>query len=71
MICTAHQILFRSCKRGRRRWVGHVGRPEGMRPPGRFRRRRDDNIKTDFKKWDGEEWIGLLRLRIGTCDGRL
>jgi len=31
----------------------HVGRPEGIRPLGRLRRRRD-NIKMDFKKWDGE-----------------
>jgi len=42
--------------------VGHVGRP---------RRRREDNIKTNFKKWDGEAWIGLLRLRIETRAGRL
>jgi len=32
----------------------HVGGPEGMRPLGRLRRRRDDNIKMDFKKWDRE-----------------
>ena len=51
--------------------MGHVGKPEGMRTLGRLMRRRDDNIKTDFKKWDGEAWIGLLRLRIGTRGGRL
>jgi len=49
----------------------HVGRPEDMRPLGRPRRRQDDNIKMDFKKCDGEAWIGLLRLRIGTRGGRL
>jgi hypothetical protein len=47
-------------------WVGHValmgekrsayrnlvGKPEGKRPIGRPRRRWDDSIKMDFRKWD-------------------
>jgi hypothetical protein len=30
-----------------------VGKPEGTRPLGRPRRRWVDNIKKDFKSWDG------------------
>jgi hypothetical protein len=30
-----------------------VGKPEGRRPLGRPRRRWEDNIKMDLKKWDG------------------
>jgi hypothetical protein len=30
-----------------------VGRPEGKRPVGRPRRREEDNIKMDLKKWKG------------------
>ena len=28
-------------------------------------------LKYIFKKWDGDEWIGLIWLSIGTGDGRL
>jgi hypothetical protein len=31
---------------------GEYGRPELMRPLGRSRRRWEDNIKMDLKKWD-------------------
>jgi hypothetical protein len=30
-----------------------VGRPEGRQPLGRPRRRWEDNIKMDLKRWDG------------------
>jgi hypothetical protein len=40
------------------------GRPEGRRPLGRSRRRWEDNIKMDFKKWDGGmDWIELAQDR--------
>jgi hypothetical protein len=28
-------------------------------------------LKWIFKKWDGEAWTGLIRLRIGTGGGLL
>ena len=28
-------------------------------------------LKRIFKKWDGEAWTGLIRLRIGTGGGYL
>jgi hypothetical protein len=31
-----------------------VGRPEGMRPLGRTRRKWEENIKIILKNWDGE-----------------
>jgi hypothetical protein len=59
----------------RMRWAGHVarmrekriacrllgGKPEGMRPLGRPRRRWMDNIKMDYVEigWGGVDWIGL------------
>jgi hypothetical protein len=63
-------------KSRRMRWAGHVarigerrgvyrvlvGKPEGKRPPGRSRRRWEDNIKMDFRKWDGD-WIDLAQDR--------
>jgi hypothetical protein len=41
-------------------------KPEGKRPLGRPRRRLEDNIKMDFRKWDVGVWTGLIWLRIGT-----
>ena len=42
-----------------------VGKPEGKKPLGRPRRRREDNIKMDF--WDvgfgGMDWIELAHDR--------
>jgi hypothetical protein len=45
-----------------------VGKPEGKKPPGRPRRRWEDNIKTALRK------IGLCGMdcfRIGTSGGLL
>jgi hypothetical protein len=39
-----------------------VGKPKGKRPLGRSRRRWEDNIKMDFRKWDGD-WIDLAQDR--------
>jgi hypothetical protein len=62
------------------KWVGHValvgegrgvyrvlvGRPEGKRPLGRPRRRREDNIKLDLRETgiDGAIWIQLAQGRV-------
>jgi hypothetical protein len=45
-----------------------VGKPEGKRPPGRLRRRWEDNIKVDIKEIERSSvvWTGLIWLRIGT-----
>jgi hypothetical protein len=43
-----------------------VGKHEGKRPLGRPRRRWEDNIKMDLRKWDVRIWTGLSCLRIGT-----
>ena len=64
-------------KSRRMRWVGHVarmgerrgvfrvlvGKPEGMRPLGRPRRRWEDNIKMDLQKvgCEGMDWIYLAQ----------
>ena len=66
-------------------WAGHVvhmgeGRvvhrvlvekPEGKRPLGRPRRRWEDNIKMDLRKWEGVVGTGWSWLRIGTGGGHL
>jgi hypothetical protein len=58
--------IIRMIKSRRMRWVGHIwvkreivqnslfGKPEGMRPLRRMRRRWEDNIKTDLRedRWD-------------------
>jgi hypothetical protein len=77
--------IVRVNKSRRMRWAGHVvrmgegsdvyrvliGRPEGKRPPGRPRRRWEDNIKMDLR----EIWIdggtGFSWLRIGSSGGLL
>jgi hypothetical protein len=46
-----------------------VGKPEGKKPLGRPRRRREDNIKMNFRKWDVGAWTGSNWLRIGTGGG--
>ena len=46
-----------------------VGKPE--RPLGRPRRRWEDNIKMDFRKWEGVARTGWSWLRIGTVGGHL
>jgi hypothetical protein len=48
-----------------------VGRPEGRRPLGRPRRRWEDNIKRDLRKWEGIVGTGWSGLRIGTGGGHL
>jgi hypothetical protein len=70
--------IIRIIKSRRMRWAGHVGRvgenrnayrilvgkPDGKRPLGRPRRRREDNIKMDLKR-DRMEWYGLDRSGSG------
>jgi len=45
-----------------------VGMPEGKRPLGRPRRRREDNIKLGLREIviDGENWIQLAQERVNT-----
>jgi hypothetical protein len=42
-----------------------VGQPEGKRPPRRFRRRWEDNIKMDLRErgWGGANWIHVVQDR--------
>ena len=35
------------------------------------RRSWEDNVKLNFKKWDGVAWTALIWLRVGTGGGRL
>jgi hypothetical protein len=44
-----------------------VAKPEGKRPVGRPRRRKEENIQ----KWDVGVWAGSSWLRIGTGGGQL
>jgi len=48
-----------------------VGERERKRPTGRPRRRWEDNIKMDFRKWDVGVWTGSIWLRIGIGGGHL
>jgi hypothetical protein len=43
-----------------------VGKPEGKRPLGRPRCRRENGIRMDFREIDWGVWIGFDWLRIGT-----
>ena len=45
-----------------------VWKPEGKKPLGRSRRRWEDNIKLDLRKWN-RDMTGLIWLRIGTFGG--
>ncbi|KAJ4428630.1 hypothetical protein ANN_24675 [Periplaneta americana] len=72
--------IIRNIKSRRLRWAGHVarmgesrnayrmlvGRPEGIRPLGRPRRRWEDNIKMDLREVgnDGRDWINLAQDRV-------
>jgi hypothetical protein len=42
-----------------------VGRPEGMRPLGKPRRRWENNIKMDLQevRWGGIDWIDMAQDR--------
>jgi hypothetical protein len=71
--------IVRVIKARRMRWAGYVermgevrdaysilvGRPEGRRPLGRPRRRRDDNIKMDLREigFGDVDWIDLAQDR--------
>jgi hypothetical protein len=48
-----------------------VGKPEGKRPLGIPRRRCEDNIKMEVRKWDVGAWTGLSWLRVGIGGGQL
>jgi hypothetical protein len=70
--------------KSRMRWAKHVactghkggvyrlwvGRTDGRRLIGILRNRWEDNIKMDFKKWDGA-WIELFWPKRGTGGGLL
>jgi len=72
-------------KSRRMRWAGHVasmgegrgvyrvlvGKPGGKKPLERPRRRWENNIKRNFRKWDVEVWTGSSWLKIGACSGHL
>jgi hypothetical protein len=61
------------------KWAGHVaqmrenrnayrvsvGKPEGKRSPGRYRRRWKDNIKMDLREieWGGMDWTDIAQHR--------
>src|SRR5215469_2278977 len=72
--------IVRVVKSRRMRWAGHVarmgegrgvhrvlvGKPEGKRPPGRPRRRWEDNIETDLKEvGEVRDWMELAQNRNG------
>ena len=41
-----------------------VGKPEGKRPLGRPRRKKENNIKMDLQEIECWAWTGLIWLRI-------
>jgi hypothetical protein len=58
---------------GERRGVYRVlvGKPEGKRPLGKYKRRWEDNIKMDFQEVGLGVWTGSSWLRIGTGGGHV
>ena len=48
-----------------------VRKPEGKKPLGRPRRRREDNIKMDLQEVICGAWTGSVWLRRGTDGGHL
>jgi hypothetical protein len=77
--------IIRQIKSRRIRWAGHVarmregrnmyrvlmGRPEGKRQLERPRRRWEDGIKMDLRKFGWGVWIGFIWLGIGIAGGLL
>ena len=47
------------------------GKPEGKRPLGRPRRRREYDIKIYLQEVEWVAWAGLIWLRMGTGGGHL
>jgi hypothetical protein len=72
--------IVRVIKSRRMKWTGHVarmgegrgvyrvlvGRPEGQKPLGRFKRRWENNIKLDLREIeiDGANWVQLDQDRV-------
>jgi len=48
-----------------------VGKPEGKRPPGRPRRKLEDNIKMDFQVVGWGAWTGSICVRTGRAGRNL
>jgi hypothetical protein len=48
-----------------------VGKPKEKRPPGRSRRRKEDNIEMYLREYDGMVCGILILLQIGTSGGLL
>jgi hypothetical protein len=48
-----------------------VENSEEKRPPGRPRRRKENNIKWVVERYDGVVWIGLIWFRAETNGGLL
>jgi hypothetical protein len=68
----ARYVAYLGDRRGAYRAL--VGKPEGRTPPGRPRRRWEDNIKVDLQEfgWGGGAWIGSIWLKdrdvLGCCE---
>jgi hypothetical protein len=56
---------------GRGLYSVSLGKPEVKRPPGRPRRRWEDNIRLGLQEVGWEACTGSSRLRIGTGGGNL
>jgi len=63
-------LLFICCREKKIRFI-YKRYPEGKRPFGRPRHRRDDNIKMDLQEVGVRVWTGSKWLRIGTGSGHL
>jgi hypothetical protein len=72
MTCTIRQVkedeMGRACSTNgvkRNAYKILLGKPEGMRPLGRPRRRWVDNVKIYLREigWNGMSWIGLAQDR--------
>jgi hypothetical protein len=46
-----------------------VGKPERKRSPGKYRSRREDNIKIERKEIGVRMWVGFTWPRIGSIGG--